>query len=1428
MAAAVVESSIQESIANTPAAHMAASQSEPEQLNASGTVATQSTVESQSAEKSSQECSQAADTPSKDHVSAESQEPAAASDDDTQPESSPQQQADGGRASDSDSDGEPVRRPRARRLAVDSDDEPSDPAPPPADHGESDGEAETARKAPARGRVRRPVLDSEEEDGPGSGRDGAAEKGAGPPAEGGAAAGDSEDEERERKEKNMRRLMALADSSSEDERHRPDTPASPTEAAEQMRQIRSAAQRRTRESRLNLPYHRPRQRTLHEFLARRQKAPALPDHPRLAADEADYITKKLQEKEKEIEQFYKSESEKGDDSDPDWKPDGAAAAADSSQPPAARAAAAAPAPTPAPAPEAREEEDEDRVLSQSSQKVQEWLEGVQPAGEGAHTPPMSDETPETHTETERTAPGPETEPRDTEMETETGTAAGTESTAATGAAADTGPAEAAAGSAGERGETETEPPAEERPAETEESRSVSADTETTSLAPGDSASEVNARAAAAAATTAGVPASSATPAATSAAAPSTSAVAGSAGRLARLAARLPQLGAVLGATPRLQRRGEVVSLDDSDEERGAPEPTELDRFVERFVRHSNAKPKKAEKKTVNISLVRFESDAAGGQQLVADSVPVTVSSGDRAEPSDGPPGAQRQQLRRALRDTIRRQREEARQRRERQYKLYNSEQVDDGYLDDLPDEEAELSDVSSDSGESEPEEEPPLTETPRKRCPLVDDEAEQDEEEDGDGDGDGEEGDKEEKGGDDELKLVLEDDDEDLLGSPPRRASVTTEPELFSTQPSGAHADSASQADSQDSDRASSSLVTAHQPGGGFRFGGTRAAADGPGQETAGLTPALDSQPTGGQPDTQPVDGEPDTQPTDGTGSFSVPPADDWDELPAGAADDLPDSLSQLGPLRLSPEPRGAAGRGPRSAIGALIDPAADDTMDDLMSLCSGKFDAAPVSGRPTKVTRADTQPVDLLSVPAPTNKDGVWTAGAASKKGSDRGPSSEPLPGMSLMSAVDIHSPCVSEAMSEAPFLCVRMSLMSAVDMFEDGNANMPLDIVSDDEDASSTQLVRQKKRRRRLVFSDDEGSGGDEPFEHDAAGSEDEDGEDSGEDSVQAARAEDSSLPTDFTGFLGGDRKKVRSEFFEAEAELSGSDEPSEDEEDGDELDRMDEEEADGELIDERKLRLEVERIHQKKALDEDIREMKLFQERFLEDGDLHGKGRERKFRWSNADDAGDDSNERRPSDDEADPGEEERDEKWRMERHEREKWLQEHGQKGPEEDEEPQSGGFTFIKPGQRVLRRLQKPAESAPAAPAPAAATRPAGQPPPLPSSPRAVKLVSRGSFLRRGKEALARLVTTARSMSLPAGSSSKNSSNRTFSMGKRQQSESEPDPEVEEQFQQTVEEKTTKRKTPSTPATDPKRAKLSRSFSSLAEDSQSSSLFSIIL
>ena len=43
-------------------------------------------------------------------------------------------------------------------------------------------------------------------------------------------------------------------------------------------------------------------------------------------------------------------------------------------------------------------------------------------------------------------------------------------------------------------------------------------------------------------------------------------------------------------------------------------------------------------------------------------------------------------------------------------------------------------------------------------------------------------------------------------------------------------------------------------------------------------------------------------------------------------------------------------------------------------------------------------------------------------------------------------------------------LSAMSAVDLFEDGNANMPLDIASDEEGQPTGQA---RRRRRRLVFS-------------------------------------------------------------------------------------------------------------------------------------------------------------------------------------------------------------------------------------------------------------------------------------------------------------------------------------------------------------------------
>lgn len=119
---------------------------------------------------------------------------------------------------------------------------------------------------------------------------------------------------------------------------------------------------------------------------------------------------------------------------------------------------------------------------------------------------------------------------------------------------------------------------------------------------------------------------------------------------------------------------------------------------------------------------------------------------------------------------------------------------------------------------------------------------------------------------------------------------------------------------------------------------------------------------------------------------------------------------------------------------------------------------------------------------------------------------------------------------------------------------------------------------------------------------------------------------------------------------------------------------EEGDFDNIDEDEVRDTVGRIHHRQVLDDDKREIRLFQEAFLEDGELHSDNvRARKFRWKNigrqlpclgyfktlsyflfSDDENLDLSLRK-SDSENEEEENELDEKRRLERLEREKWLQ-----------------------------------------------------------------------------------------------------------------------------------------------------------------------------
>nr|DBA33691.1 TPA: hypothetical protein GDO54_001333 [Pyxicephalus adspersus] len=180
---------------------------------------------------------------------------------------------------------------------------------------------------------------------------------------------------------------------------------------------------------------------------------------------------------------------------------------------------------------------------------------------------------------------------------------------------------------------------------------------------------------------------------------------------------------------------------------------------------------------------------------------------------------------------------------------------------------------------------------------------------------------------------------------------------------------------------------------------------------------------------------------------------------------------------------------------------------------------------------------------------------------------------------------------------------------------------------------------------------------------------------------------------------RKLNLQDFMEDEAELSGSDVGSGDEDEGDD-DEYEEEAIDEELPSDDELQDQVNKIHMKVTMDEDKRRLRLYQERYLADGDLHsdGPGRMRKFRWKNIDDASQFDMFRRDSDLEEQEGDnedvEDTDLKWRKERFEREQWLREQSKSGSldkEEEEEDFGTDSQFMKLAKKVTERtLQRKA------------------------------------------------------------------------------------------------------------------------------------------
>ncbi|CAG9860448.1 unnamed protein product [Phyllotreta striolata] len=275
---------------------------------------------------------------------------------------------------------------------------------------------------------------------------------------------------------------------------------------------------------------------------------------------------------------------------------------------------------------------------------------------------------------------------------------------------------------------------------------------------------------------------------------------------------------------------------------------------------------------------------------------------------------------------------------------------------------------------------------------------------------------------------------------------------------------------------------------------------------------------------------------------------------------------------------------------------------------------------------------------------------------------------------------------------------------------------IESDDDEEGILEVRKKKINQKKLTFSDDESSVGDDE-ERDLSDEEMDDAQplpaeinyDSEENEVDYAEETE--------------KKPLKAkDFFEDEAELSESEWGSDDEDEKD-LDVLEFEQGDKDQFDNKKLRMDLEKIHMRRILDDDTREL------LLDDGELHGSGRERQFRWKNVDSNFPAEDETRNSDDEAPVEEDDSEEQWRRRRHEREMFLKE--KKSQQEDIEMFDGG-EILKLGYRVITSSSSISQSSTA-----------GENKTDASSSPAVKkafglLHKRGSFLSRGETMLKKL------------------------------------------------------------------------------------------
>ncbi|KAM6428191.1 claspin isoform 2-T2 [Liasis olivaceus] len=719
---------------------------------------------------------------------------------------------------------------------------------------------------------------------------------------------------------------------------------------------------------------------------------------------------------------------------------------------------------------------------------------------------------------------------------------------------------------------------------------------------------------------------------------------------------LRELGVDLSIKPRLCSGMEsFINLDE-------PEPNrELEALKERFVKHAfhTAKPKT--ERMVNVNIIRKETMNDGKEELKADVVPVMLAAEMVEDTAHTKPGEKLQMLKAKLQVAMKLRRTEERQKRHALFKLDNEEMME---------EEEEEEEEMSDELEEEEEEEEANQEGLDDLLGEIEEEneelGEQDLEDDKETDKESADEDQAANSGtcsvvpkpsSTESTLLLFKDNSSKTGCSLAGEKVEMEEAM------GKRADKPDDEDSfllptlaKESSHNSSfeligSMIPSYQPcnkqigrGGNFLSAIGTARSPSPGFfKTSFISSASKSSGKTSEP-SLPVEDSQDLYnvtpeekspvPTNGRFPFQFSLEDDTQSQLLDA-----DGFLNVGHHR-NKYPSCKS----RLPLASMDENAMDANMGELLDLYSGQNQHSP---NPDGGKKPDMEELlNLCSGKFPSQGSPFQVSSATSqlkKKSSTDVPVAEPLPLFSNSFSTEREMENEEEEEEFGDFQLLTDD--HAFDSEEDEN--------SKEEEEDSDQ---EEEGDDELEFDDEE---------------------------EELKRRE------------GRKNKFNLRDFMEDEAELSGSEGGSEDEYDGEELNEYEEDILDEVLPVDAELHDQVNKIHMKMMLDDDKRQLRLYQERYLVDGDLHsdGPGRMRKFRWKNIDDAsqGDVFHKDADSGDENENHLEETEAKWRKERFEREQWFREQSKKGEEEDVDEDS---QFMKLAKKVTKKsLQKKAISA---------------------------------------------------------------------------------------------------------------------------------------